>query len=217
MCSTSLSLAPEQIINGQPALASNRLHGGTQLRPLIFSPPSHPRRLPALLDHGGVDVPRLGLVVVNPHAEDLLAPPSGAVVLDPHDDELVHDLDVAHARQVDDEVLQPAAAEYEDAQPRALGRVVGEGPLGADEHGALDAGLVPALLGGREGVDDGAGGDAEDGADGGEVALEDGEVELGVCPRGGRRRVVVLGLHLGGVGLVVGDGGDAVGGVAVVP
>lgn len=79
--------------------------------------------------------------------------------------------------------------------------------LRTDEHGALDAGLFPALGGGVEGVDDGVCGDAEDPADGGEVALQDGEVELGVCSWRGS---LVGGGHDGGVGFVVGDGGDAV-------
>lgn len=92
--------------------------------------------------------------------------------------------------------------------------VLGQRRLRTDKHGALDAGLFPALGGGVEGVDDGVGGDAEDPADGGEVALQDGEVELGVCSWRGR---FVGGGHDCGVGFVVGDGGDAVGGMAVVP
>lgn len=49
--------------------------------------------------------------------------------------------------------------------------------------------------------------------DGGEVALQDGEVELGVCT--GRRRRIA-GVGYGGVGFVVGNGGDKVGGLAMV-
>lgn len=79
--------------------------------------------------------------------------------------------------------------------------------LRANKHGALDAGLFPALACVVECVDDGVGSDAQDPADGRQVALEHGEVELGVCSR---RWGLVSGCCDGGVGFVVGDGGDAV-------
>lgn len=46
-----------------------------------------------------------------------------------------------------------------------------------DEEGAFDAGFLPGEGGGAEDVDDGVGGDEGDGEGGGEVALEDREVE----------------------------------------
>lgn len=49
--------------------------------------------------------------------------------------------------------------------------------------------------------------------DGGEVALQDGEVELGVCA--GRRRCIA-GMGYGSVGFIVGDGRDEVGGLAMM-
>lgn len=126
---------------------------------------------------------------------------------------------MAHLRQVDDDVAQATAVQDKDARPRGVVWVGRVGRLGADEEGALDAGLVPVLGDAVKGVDDGVGGDAEDAVDGGHVALEHGDVELGVGARG--RGLVVRGRGGAaggrGVGLVVGDGGYEVGGLALVP
>lgn len=110
-------------------------------------------------------------------------------------------------RQIDNHVIQTAAAQHKDTCSGPVVDVLGQRRLRTDKHGAFDAGLFPALGGAVEGVDDGVGGDAEDPADGRQVALQHGEVELGVCSWRGR---LVGGGHDCGVGFVVGDGGDAI-------
>lgn len=86
-------------------------------------------------------------------------------------------------------------------------RIIGEWRLRTDEHGALYAGLFPALGRAIEGVYNGVGSNAEDPADGRQITLQYGEVQLCV---GSWRRRLVCGGHGCGVGFVVGDGGDAV-------
>ncbi|OAQ97339.1 hypothetical protein LLEC1_04993 [Akanthomyces lecanii] len=166
----------------------------------------------ALLDHGTIDLPRLLAVVVHPDAQHPLTLFPRA--LHPQDDELPRNLDVADLGEVDNDVAEAAAVEHEDARAGRVVGVAGQRGLRAHKEGALDARLFPALGDAVEDVDDGVGGDAEDAEDGGHVALEDGEVELGVFAQG-RRRVRLLGCD-GRVGLVVGDGRDKVRGLALV-
>lgn len=67
----------------------------------------------------------------------------------------------------------------------------------ADKHSAFHARLLPALRGAVEGVDDSVGCYAENGVDRGEIALEDGKVEFGVCARRRGRVVVMYGCSIG--------------------
>lgn len=107
---------------------------------------------------------------------------------------------MAHARKVDNDIIQTAAVKDKDARARTVAGVVRQRRLRADKERAFYAGLVPRLGGAVKGVDDGVGGYAEDAMDGGDVALEHGDVELGVVAR--RRRLVWL-VEGGCVGFVV--------------
>lgn len=94
-----------------------------------------------------------------------------------------------------------------------MGSAVGRGGEGADEKGAFDSALFPGLRCGLECVEHGIGCDGEDACRERYVPAQDGEVEVGVCARGG---AVGVGEGDGGGRWVTGGEGElGVGGAGV--
>jgi hypothetical protein len=107
---------------------------------------------------------------------------------------------VGYPREVHDHIVQSSSVEDKHTSSRYLARIFGEWALRADKHGTFNARLFPTLRSAVERVDDGIGSYAEDGVDGGEIALQHGEVELSVCAWRWWR---VVGMYGGGIGFVI--------------